>query len=66
MIVDTVASPDAGREPAIERSVKTLLELLMADHPSPCARSSSTRATASWRRWPVGSTSPAAVPGPAG
>lgn len=38
MIVDTVESPDAAARSRIEGSVKTLLELLMADHPSPCAK----------------------------
>jgi CRP-like cAMP-binding protein/Fe-S-cluster-containing dehydrogenase component len=38
MIVDTVASPDPEARDRIERSVKTLLGLLMADHPSPCAK----------------------------
>ena len=38
MIVDTVASPDPAARGRIEGSVKTLIELLMADHPSPCAK----------------------------
>jgi len=38
MIVSTIASPDADARERIEASVKTLLELLMSDHPSPCAK----------------------------
>ena len=35
MIVDTIESPDAKAKARVERSVKTLIELLMTDHPSP-------------------------------
>jgi len=38
MIVNTIASPDANARRRIESAVKTLVELLMADHPSPCAK----------------------------
>jgi len=38
MIVNTIASPDAGARRRIETAVKTLLELLMSDHPSPCTK----------------------------
>jgi len=38
MIVNTVASPDADARRRIESAVKTLLALLMSDHPSPCAK----------------------------
>jgi CRP-like cAMP-binding protein/formate hydrogenlyase subunit 6/NADH:ubiquinone oxidoreductase subunit I len=38
MIVDTIASPDPAARARIEGSVKTLLGLLMSDHPTPCAK----------------------------
>jgi ferredoxin len=38
MIVDTIASPNAQAAERIDRSVKALLALLMADHPTPCAK----------------------------
>ena len=38
MIVDTVASPDEKAKSRIRSAVKTLTELLMTDHPSPCAK----------------------------
>ena len=38
MIVDTIASPDDKARGRIDRSVKTLVSMLMADHPSPCAK----------------------------
>ncbi len=38
MIVNTIASPDPAASRRVERSVKTLLDLLMSDHPSPCAK----------------------------
>ena len=38
MIVNTIASPDAAARRRIEGPVKTLVELLMTDHPSPCAK----------------------------
>src|SRR5262245_42676335 len=38
MIVKTIASPDHVARERIERSVKTLLDLLMSDHPSPCTK----------------------------
>jgi CRP-like cAMP-binding protein/Fe-S-cluster-containing dehydrogenase component len=38
MIVNTIASPDSNARQRIESAVKTLVELLMADHPSPCAK----------------------------
>ena len=39
MIVDTIASPDAERQAADrELAVKTLIELLMTDHPTPCVK----------------------------
>ena len=34
-----------------------LTELLMADHPTPCAKETADAATASWRRWRGGSRS---------
>src|SRR5262249_31201091 len=38
MIVDTVASPDEKAKARLASAVKTLTELLMTDHPSPCAK----------------------------
>jgi ferredoxin len=38
MIVDTIASPSTQAANRIGRAVKTLLALLMADHPTPCAK----------------------------
>jgi ferredoxin len=38
MIVDTIASPSTQAAGRIDRAVKTLLALLMADHPTPCAK----------------------------
>jgi CRP-like cAMP-binding protein/Fe-S-cluster-containing dehydrogenase component len=38
MIVDTVASADEKAKTRIVSAVKTLTELLMTDHPSPCAK----------------------------
>ena len=38
MIVDTIASPNTQAADRIGRAVKTLLALLMADHPTPCAK----------------------------
>jgi CRP-like cAMP-binding protein/Fe-S-cluster-containing dehydrogenase component len=38
MIVNTVASPDAAARRRIESAVKTLLSLLMTDHPTPCVK----------------------------
>jgi predicted molibdopterin-dependent oxidoreductase YjgC len=38
MIVDTIASNNQEASARIERVVKTLLSLLIADHPSPCAK----------------------------
>lgn len=38
MVVDTLASPDDKARNRINRSVKTLLELMLADHPSPCEK----------------------------
>jgi ferredoxin len=38
MIVDTIASKNPEAHSRIERVVKTLLSLLMADHPTPCAK----------------------------
>ncbi len=38
MIVNTIASPDPNARQRIESAVKTLVQLLMADHPSPCAK----------------------------
>jgi CRP-like cAMP-binding protein/Fe-S-cluster-containing dehydrogenase component len=38
MVVDTLASPDEKAKNRINRSVKTLLELMLADHPSPCEK----------------------------
>jgi CRP-like cAMP-binding protein/Fe-S-cluster-containing hydrogenase component 2 len=38
MVVNTIASPDPGPRQRVESAVKTLVELLMADHPSPCAK----------------------------
>ncbi len=38
MIVSTIASPDAHARERIEGAVKTLVQLLMSDHPSPCAK----------------------------
>jgi CRP-like cAMP-binding protein/Fe-S-cluster-containing hydrogenase component 2 len=38
MIVDTVASPDEKAKKRIHAAVKTLTELLMTDHPAPCAK----------------------------
>jgi NAD-dependent dihydropyrimidine dehydrogenase PreA subunit len=38
MIIDTIASKDREASARIERAVKTLLSLLMADHPTPCAK----------------------------
>ncbi len=38
MIVDTIASPNEPARQRVERAVQTLLELLMADHPAPCAK----------------------------
>jgi CRP-like cAMP-binding protein/Fe-S-cluster-containing dehydrogenase component len=38
MIVNTIASPDADARQRIESAVKTLLALLLSDHPSPCAK----------------------------
>jgi CRP-like cAMP-binding protein/Fe-S-cluster-containing dehydrogenase component len=38
MIVHTIASRDDVARERIERSVKTLLGLLMSDHPSPCIK----------------------------
>ena len=43
MIVDTVASPDPAARVRIEGSVKTLLGLLMSDHPSPCVKEQQNR-----------------------
>ena len=57
MIVNTIASPDATVRGSGSRArSKTLVELLMSDHPSPCAKSSNPRASASWKRWPARST----------
>jgi ferredoxin len=38
MIVDTIASPSNQAAKRIDRAVKSLLALLMADHPTPCAK----------------------------
>ena len=38
MIVNTIASPDPNARHRIGTAVKTLVELLMADHPSPCTK----------------------------
>jgi NAD-dependent dihydropyrimidine dehydrogenase PreA subunit len=38
MIVDTIGSPDREARSRIEKAVKTLISLLMADHPTPCAK----------------------------
>jgi CRP-like cAMP-binding protein/Fe-S-cluster-containing dehydrogenase component len=38
MIVNTIASPDPTARRRIESAVTTLVELLMSDHPSPCAK----------------------------
>lgn len=38
MIVNTIASPDPNARQRIGSAVKTLVELLMADHPSPCIK----------------------------
>jgi ferredoxin len=38
MIVDTIASPDQEVRARIDRAVRTLLSLLMTDHPTPCAK----------------------------
>jgi CRP-like cAMP-binding protein/Fe-S-cluster-containing hydrogenase component 2 len=38
MVVDTINSPDETARDRVTRAVKNLLELLMADHPSPCAK----------------------------
>lgn len=38
MIVDTIASPDANARVRVESAVKTLLSLLMSDHPTPCVK----------------------------
>jgi predicted molibdopterin-dependent oxidoreductase YjgC len=38
MIVDTIASSNTQAAARISRAVKTLLTLLMTDHPTPCAK----------------------------
>jgi CRP-like cAMP-binding protein/Fe-S-cluster-containing dehydrogenase component len=38
MIIDTIESPDPAARQRIKNSVTTLLSLLMADHPTPCAK----------------------------
>ena len=38
MVVDTVASPDAEAGGRVRAAVTVLAELLMADHPAPCAK----------------------------
>jgi len=38
MIVHTIGSPDPQARARIEKAVKALLSLLMADHPTPCAK----------------------------
>jgi CRP-like cAMP-binding protein/Fe-S-cluster-containing dehydrogenase component len=38
MIVNTIASPDPSARQRVENAVRTLVELLMTDHPSPCAK----------------------------
>jgi ferredoxin len=42
MIVHTIASPNLEARARVERAVKTLLMLLMADHPTPCAKERQT------------------------
>src|SRR5262249_6763187 len=38
MIVDTIESPDKKARSRIRSAVKVLTELLMTDHPTPCAK----------------------------
>jgi CRP-like cAMP-binding protein/Fe-S-cluster-containing dehydrogenase component len=38
MIVNTIASPDPDARMRIEKAVKTLVALLLTDHPTPCAK----------------------------
>ena len=58
MQVQTVASPDAEPQASGSASAVTMLtELLMADHPTPCAKETQNAATASSRRWRGGSRS---------
>jgi CRP-like cAMP-binding protein/Fe-S-cluster-containing dehydrogenase component len=38
MIIDTIESPNPAARERIRKSVTTLLSLLMADHPTPCAK----------------------------
>ncbi|MFI5460888.1 MAG: cyclic nucleotide-binding domain-containing protein [Isosphaerales bacterium] len=38
MIVNTIASPDPDARRRIETAVKTLVALLLTDHPTPCAK----------------------------
>ncbi len=38
MIIDTIGSPDPKPRARIDRAVKTLISLLMSDHPTPCAK----------------------------
>jgi CRP-like cAMP-binding protein/Fe-S-cluster-containing dehydrogenase component len=38
MIIDTVESPDAKAKARVRGSVELLTELLLADHPAPCAK----------------------------
>lgn len=38
MIVDTIASPNAEAATRVRRAVSSLTDLLMAEHPSPCAK----------------------------
>lgn len=38
MVIDTLGSPDEKAKKRIQKSVKTLVELLLADHPNPCEK----------------------------
>jgi ferredoxin len=38
MIIDTISSPDAKARERINKAVKSLLSLLLSDHPTPCAK----------------------------
>ena len=57
MEVHTVASPNDRARERVRASVKTLIELLMADHPTPCAKetqSGNCELEALSRRFPAG------------
>lgn len=38
MVIDTMASPDEKARNRIKKSVNTLVELMLSDHPSPCEK----------------------------